>query len=237
MNKRKRAELVADALDAFTAGAIAPAPRLCLVPPVSVSPPPAPAPAPAPVELASEAFARLSLALVRARFAGRITSAELEAFTARVEAGEIDQVADELAARTGEQPVPVVSDRTFPTVAENDAIGAPTSDVSGVGGYPDTPLPAPVRVPTGTRGSSWTAPADDDAEAAEACRAWLRDYHAELTAEQPAPPASNAPSERWAPAPDFDVLGAELALGDWRPSRMGALLDGALASLRQKVQE
>lgn len=260
-HKRKRADLVAEALAAYTGGEIAsPAapPRLRLVPSVSVSPPAA-APA-APVERASEAFARLSLDLLRARFTGRITLAELGAFTARVEAGEVDQVAAELAARAGEPAAPIaVSNPTFPTVAPKiDAIGAPTSDVAGVGGYSGAPSPAPERVPAGARGSSYAAatpptifppaeappapsgcdPLDVDATAAaEACRAWLRDYQAEQ-AERAAPPApANGRPARWSPTPDFDVLGAELALGDWYPSRMGALLDGALASLRAKVRE
>jgi hypothetical protein len=95
-------------------------------------------------------------------------------------------------------------------------------------------------VPTGARGSSWPAPAppaDDTAEAAEVCRAWLRDYHAEQHQTEPSAPLVCAPRARWSPPADPEVLGAELALGDWRPSKLGAMLDGALTSLRAKVRE
>ena len=51
------------------------------------------------VEPASEDFARLAITLARAHLRGRITLAELATFTARMEAGEVAQVAAELTVR------------------------------------------------------------------------------------------------------------------------------------------
>jgi hypothetical protein len=153
VNKRKRADVVAEAMAVYTGGAIAPTLRLVPPPkPAAVSP----APPATPVERASDDFARLAIALTRAQLGGRITSAELAAFSSRMEAGDVAQVAAELAPRLDsvsppaepappacEQPAAIVDDAAEAAAAcrawlEENSAG--TDDDAP----PAPPLPAPA---------------------------------------------------------------------------------------------
>ena len=97
-HRRKRAEVVAEALRAYTHGQVG-AGEPQGAPLCRSAPPPV-----APRERASHALAQVSLALLRARLAGQISAQEFAGWTARLDAQEISQVADELAACLAKEP-------------------------------------------------------------------------------------------------------------------------------------